>query len=258
MNTRPKSLEELCFELTNTRPKTLEEIDSEFCSDCEPREKPARPDLGAMLEDLSAPQPNTSEIAAAKGAKGKKMLRCAGDIIFWLALASVLLAGLIYSAGGNGSRGVFNYSIMNVLSGSMQSEIPQGSMVLVKRVEPNTLQVGDDITFLHDKDAIWTHRIAAIYEDYEDSGTRGFQTQGVENPEPDAEIVAAENILGKVVYHTRGLGGTIDWLGGHWLMILLLPGGLIGAAVMMKIVFAKEQPENEQQVKMTRRKHEKA
>jgi signal peptidase I len=161
------------------------------------------------------------------------------NVLFYAMLLCVLIGGLTYGASGN--RNLFGYSILTVLTSSMQREIPQGSLIIVQYIDdPDTLEKGDDITFLKDKDTTVTHRIVNIYENYEDSGARGFQTKGLENPSPDKDIVYAGNIVGKVVFHFPGAGDTLVWIRNHWLMLSLLFAGLVIAAMLLKFAFGRE------------------
>ena len=52
-----------------------------------------------------------------------------------------------------------------VLSGSMEPEYHVGSLIYVKSVDYKTLQVGDDITYMLDKDTVVTHRIIEVLVD---------------------------------------------------------------------------------------------
>ena len=55
--------------------------------------------------------------------------------------------------------------------------------------------MGDDITYLASSTTTVTHRIVDITGSYEDTGERAFQTQGIENPEPDEALVPAGNVV---------------------------------------------------------------
>jgi signal peptidase len=143
----------------------------------------------------------------------------------------ILAGGLLYGTQENHS--IFGYSFFIVLTGSMEREIPQGSLVVVRQVEPDAVEVGDDITFLSDRDKTVTHRVVRIFEDYEGSGARGFETQGLENPMPDAGIVYAANVVGRAVFHVAGVGDTIDWIKMRWMFLL---GLLVGVFVLCGVL----------------------
>jgi len=150
------------------------------------------------------------------------------SILSWissLALLALILAAFIVAYmvgfGDIGPRILFGYSADIVLSGSMQSELPQGSLVLVKTVDPETIQIGDNITFIRADRNLITHKVVSITEDYDQSGMRGFTTQGIENPYPDRETVYADNVVGKVIFHSLQLGNILSYIKDRvWVVIL--------------------------------------
>lgn len=107
----------------------------------------------------------------------------------------------------NPENTIFGYRIYNVVSGSMEPEIKTDSLVLIKRVDPATLQVGDVISFISTDpniaSQINTHSIYKI--DVKD-GRYTFTTKGAANPTPDEYTVAQDNVIGKVVYSSYNLG----------------------------------------------------
>ena len=101
---------------------------------------------------------------------------------------------------------------MNVLTGSMEPEIPQGALIIINRLDPSELQVGDDITFAVAPTITFTHRIIDIYENYADSGQRGFRTLGIANDAPDPEIVSEGNVVGRVVRPIPWVGNAVSFM----------------------------------------------
>ena len=63
---------------------------------------------------------------------------------------------------------MMGFSLLRVLSGSMEPEIPEQSMLLIRATEPEALAVGDVISFFSPdpslNGALNTHRIAAIVQ----------------------------------------------------------------------------------------------
>jgi signal peptidase len=92
-----------------------------------------------------------------------------------------------------------------VLSGSMEPTYPTGSLLYVKGVEVEELDVGDPITFLLDESTVATHRIVEVLSDSEDGALR-FRTQGDANDSPDANPVHSNNVIGKPVFALPYLG----------------------------------------------------
>jgi signal peptidase len=129
--------------------------------------------------------------------------------------------------------------VFTALSGSMEREIPEGSLIIVKRVEPETIQVGDDITFFKNANTTVTHRVVNIYEDYEGSGVRGFETKGIENPMADEDIVYADNVIGRVIYHTAAVGEFFNYIKEHIVMVAALLIGILILCIALKVLFSE-------------------
>lgn len=122
---------------------------------------------------------------------------------------------------------------LTVLTGSMTPRIPVGSVVLVRPVDPATLEVGDVATYQSDPgtESFVTHRIVAI-----DTATTpiSFTFKGDANPGEDIRPVPATAIRGEVWFHVPYLGAVRDALNGRaglsLLAIIVLAGYAIGQA----------------------------
>ncbi len=92
---------------------------------------------------------------------------------------------------------VMGYQIYSVVTGSMEPEIPVGSIVYVKAVVPEELQEKDVIAFYGGKDAnaIITHRVV---NNNVISGQ--ITTKGDANKTEDMNPVAYEDVIGVVKY----------------------------------------------------------
>lgn len=102
---------------------------------------------------------------------------------------------------------IFGYRSYQIMTGSMEPTIPTGAIVLVKETDPETLVVGDIITFTSRDKSIYgyanTHRIIAMETD--DEGNKCYVTRGDANTSEDNDRVYPSDIKGKVVFH---MGGT--------------------------------------------------
>ena len=148
-------------------------------------------------------------------------------------------AVLFRSAQAGAPMRVAGYSGMLVLSESMQDAIPKGSFILTRAVEPEELQVGDDITFMVNPTTSVTHRIVDIH--LQADGRPIIRTQGVNNPVPDTPV-ANENIVGKVVYHSLLLGLLAKGVSDNWplLLFLLVLWGALGKFLAYTITSRNE------------------
>ena len=86
-------------------------------------------------------------------AKGGKLIPALCNIAGTLILLSVIASCLPVTVPR-----FMGYEIYNVVSGSMEPEIPVGSILYVKRAEPEEIIPGDVIAFRRDGSVI-THRV---------------------------------------------------------------------------------------------------
>ena len=171
----------------------------------------------------------------------KRVFKTTGTILFYCFLVFLIVAALFIRATSSGSpRSLAGFTGMIVLSGSMQSEIPKGSLVIAQQVDPETLEIGDDITFMANQTTTVTRRIIGIIEDYEGTGQRAFETQGIMNDEPDAQPVPAVNVVGKVIFHSLVLGYIASFIGNYWPFLLFALAVVIGLIIALKRIYKKE------------------
>ena len=103
---------------------------------------------------------------------------------------------------------MFNHTMKHMLTDSMEPDIPAGSLILIQRVNPEELEIGDVITFAVDQRTTATHQILSIFPDYID-GQIGFQTGGYDRI-PDSTIVSEWNVIGQVVFYVPRLGAVLS------------------------------------------------
>ena len=87
---------------------------------------------------------------------------------------------------------MMGYDIFNVTSGSMDPEIPMGSVVYVEHVEPGEIQVADVIAFDREDRTI-VHRVVTNR-----TSVGEFVTKGDANEEEDPNPVLYDNYIGRV------------------------------------------------------------
>lgn len=97
---------------------------------------------------------------------------------------------------------LFGYSIVTVLSGSMEPEFSPGDMLLIKAQKDYA--VGDIVTY-EDQSSYVTHRI--IEEDQDSCLTKGDA-----NNAPDGKRISKENIYGAVHLVIPGVGNLVLFL----------------------------------------------
>ena len=100
-----------------------------------------------------------------------------------------------------------------ILTGSMQPQMPPGTLVVTRPVDPSEIKVGTVLTYQLESGeaAVVTHRVIGIGVD--GTGERIFRTQGDANDVADELPVRAEQIRGEHWYavpHLGRLGTLID------------------------------------------------
>ena len=100
-----------------------------------------------------------------------------------------------------GSR-LVGLQVFHVISPSMEPTFSVGDLLYVKAVDPDSVKVGDPITFVLNEDlVVATHRVVAI-----DSENRQFTTKGDANETEDAAPVHFNNLIGVPVFSIPLLG----------------------------------------------------
>jgi signal peptidase len=185
-------------------------------------------DSALYSPEVQRPTSTPSEPHTPTGRKSIKPAVFEG--LFYLVL--IVSVALIFVSGAATStpRALFGYTPLTVVTGSMQSEIAQGSLIIAKQVDTQTLRIGDNITYLVEGGSTITHQIVGIYENYEGGVQRAFVTQGIENGLPDDEVVYADNVIGKVVYHSFALGATITYIKDN--LVFLVPLALLSIGLI--------------------------
>ena len=120
----------------------------------------------------------------------------------WDAVTTTLVVlVVIFAVFLMGSR-LMGMQVFNVISGSMEPTYSVGDLLYVKTVDPDSVRVGDPITFVLNEDlVVATHRVVAI-----DSENRQFTTKGDANETEDAAPVHFNNLVGVPVFAVPLLG----------------------------------------------------
>lgn len=114
---------------------------------------------------------------------------------------------------------VFGYKPFMVLSGSMESNIHKGDLIITKETNPASLKIDDIIAFKDAAGTITTHRIIDIIED---SGETYFITKGDNNSTQDQNLVALEDVEGIYVGRIPGIGSMMDSLAKPTTIMILV------------------------------------
>lgn len=160
------------------------------------------------------PVKKKAEPAKKPQSKGMSIL---SSIAFYALLIALVLGAFLLKSHSSGAPFTFaGHAAFTVLTSSMEDTYPKGSLVVTKSVDPATLQVGDDITFMISQSSSVTHRIIGITENYQGTGQRAFETKGTMNEKADKELAIAANVVGKVVFCSLLLGQIAAFVTKNW------------------------------------------
>lgn len=137
----------------------------------------------------------TESVLRPSGSKGRKAFPALCSVLGTLILVGVIAAFLPLTVPR-----LMGYEIYEVVSGSMEPEIPVGSVIYVKAAQPEEVEAGDVIAF-NKGGSVITHRVE---ENHYVEGE--FVTKGDANQEEDVEPVAYSSLIGKVERHVPVLG----------------------------------------------------
>ena len=151
--------------------------------------------------------------------KGGKFLPAFCNIIGFLLIIIGIVVCLPLS-----SQTLMNYKLFNIVSPSMEPEIPVGSLIIVQDAAPEDIQEGDIIAFM-DGGSVVSHRVV------ENKVIEGeFVTKGDANQSEDFNAVPYNMLVGQVKYHFRALGQFMELLTtspGKVLMLVIAACGVM-------------------------------
>jgi len=155
----------------------------------------------------------------------------------WDAVTTVLVVLVVlFAVFLMGSR-LVGLQVFNVISGSMEPTYSVGDLLYVKTVDPDSVKVGDPITFVLNEDlVVATHRVVKI-----DTENRQFTTKGDANETEDAAPVHFNNLVGVPVFAIPLLGYVSAYIQSSPGMYIAIGLGIILlAAVFLPDILTKK------------------
>ena len=160
----------------------------------------------------------------------------------WDAVTTALVAlVVVFAVFLMGSR-LVGLQVFNVISGSMEPTYSVGDLLYVKTVDPDSVKVGDPITFVLNEDlVVATHRVVAV-----DSVNRQFTTKGDANDTEDAAPVHFNNLVGVPIFAIPLLGYVSAYIQSPPGMYVAIGfGALLLAAVFLPDLMTKKDKKEE-------------
>ena len=152
-----------------------------------------------------------------------KLFNAAAIVLIFVSLF-VLLSVVLTPAGQVPQ--VLGYSVFRVMTGSMEPEIREDSLLVVQKTPPEDIAPGDVISFFSPdpmlEGAVNTHRVVRIEKE---NGRTQFITKGDANVIEDTYPTDASALVGRVVFKSYGLGKAVSLLANPLVfgIIILLP-----------------------------------
>ena len=118
------------------------------------------------------------------------------------------------------------YGAYVIVSGSMEPIIKIKDAVLIKRVDPDSIQRGDVVTYLSNDESYYgimiTHRVVNIQEE---NGEKIYYTKGDHNETVDRSPIKGDQIYGKVVMRIPKIGYIKYFLVSSygWILAIVIP-----------------------------------
>lgn len=156
------------------------------------------------------------------------------NIISWILIIVIVFCAVFLM----GSR-ILGFRIFNVISGSMEPAYSVGDLIYVKKVDVNSIKVGDPITFvLNENLVVATHRVVEI-----DAENQHFYTKGDANETPDSSPVHFNNVIGVPKFSIPLLGYVSDFVQNPPGMYITVGVGivLIAAVFLPDLIVKKKE-----------------
>ena len=159
----------------------------------------------------------------------------------WSITSSVLVGVVVLAALFLMGSRLVGYRVFNIVSGSMEPAYSAGDLIYVKEADPETIKVGDVITFVLNEDlVVATHRVVRI-----DTEKQRFYTKGDANETEDGSPVHFNNVIGIPRFAIPGLGYVSDFIQHSPGMYITIAAVAVLIILAFAPDFVKKKPETE-------------
>ena len=154
----------------------------------------------------------------------KKAASIVISVVMWIIiLVAALFAFTTLATKDDGSvSSLAGFTPLTVQSESMAPTFDQDDLIIIKKCDPSTLEVGDIVTFhaiIDNQYALNTHRIISINEV---NGLNSYTTKGDNNELADQHVIADGDIVGKYVGKIPYMGKVIGFLSSTWGFLVVI------------------------------------
>ena len=181
------------------------------------------------------------------------------NILVWsigiLAVGMMIFTIISVNTFDQTQRNLFGYKALIVLSDSMSAtDFDAGDLILVKDVDPTTLQEGDIIAYTSTNSNNYgetvTHKIREITT--HENGQPGFITYGTTTDTDDENIVTYEYVLGKYIKAIPNIGEFFQFLKTTpgYLICIFIPFMLLILSQVLNTITLFKKYKNEQKAEL--------
>jgi signal peptidase I len=156
-----------------------------------PTPTPAAPQDASSMATASTTDAATESRAALRADRllraARRLTELALVVVIALGLSTVVLGRILPATG---------HPVLIVAGPSMEPALPLGSAIVLERVDPTLLVVGDIVTLrTGPSQAVFTHRITRVVER---DGIPWIETRGDANAEVDPSLTSSASVMGRV------------------------------------------------------------
>lgn len=122
-----------------------------------------------------------------------------------LVISVILCLTVVAQVMTNGYVQIGGFSLFRVVTGSMEPTLPVGSLLICRQTPIDQIEQDDIVCFISRSPEMMgrviTHRVISVYENGD--GQILLETKGDANLSADGELVAASNLIGKVIHYAK-------------------------------------------------------
>ena len=180
-----------------------------------------------------------------KKTKALRALKYVFAGLWWalLLLGTVLVISFLSAHFRGEVPRIGNYSVMHIISESMEPNIERGTYILIKRVPAEDVKKGDVICFYSTDPAIYgrpnTHRV--VEEPTVVNGEYRYVTMGDKGIEPDTHPAEGDRLIGLFVRELGLLTAVMHFVGRHLILLFVAMFLLIAVVTVLPLFLKKEE-----------------
>lgn len=160
-----------------------------------------------------------------------------------LVIALIICLTVVVQVTTNGYVQIGGFSLFRIITGSMEPELPVGSLIICQDTPISQIETNDIVCFRSKNPQILgqivTHRVVNIT--VSGDGAVLLETKGDANLSADAEYVTQDNLIGKVNYYSKDrnvMASFVNILSDKigFLILILFPTLLIAGFILRSCI----------------------